>query len=55
MHANAEFAIVALLVGGSLFWVARAAWRGIRAANDAAAGCGGCKACGSCPTAVPRR
>lgn len=55
MNAYIEFSLVALLVGGSLFWVARAAWRGIRAANDASAGCSGCKACGSCPTATARR
>lgn len=50
MNAYLELTLVALLVGASLLWMARAAWRGIRAANDAAAGCSGCKACGSCPT-----
>ncbi len=46
-----EILIVALLVGGSVLYVARNALIGIRnAAHAQAAGCSGCKACGSCPT-----
>lgn len=46
-----EILIVALLVGGSVLYVARNALLGIRnAARAQAAGCSGCNACGSCPT-----
>ncbi|MFZ5697218.1 MAG: hypothetical protein ACOY9J_00575 [Pseudomonadota bacterium] len=46
-----EILIVALLVGGSLLYVARNALTGIRNASRAkASGCSGCNACGSCPT-----
>ena len=45
-----ETVLVAFLVGGSLFYVARHALAGIRAASRAkAAGCGGCSGCGGCP------
>lgn len=50
MYAGLELLLVALLVGCSLLYVARGAWRGIRAAGAAKAGCAGCNACGSCPT-----
>lgn len=47
-----ESLLVALLIGGSVLFVARNAWLGIRAAGDKnASGCGGCNACGGCPTA----
>lgn len=42
-----ETLLVALLVGCSVFYVARASWRGIRAAGAArASGCGACNGCG---------
>jgi len=46
-----EILIVALLVGGSVLYVARSALLGIRNAARAQTGsCSGCNACGSCPT-----
>lgn len=42
-----ETIIVVLLVGSSIFYVARASWRGVKAAGAArASGCGGCNGCG---------
>ncbi len=52
LHAELlEILVVALLVGGSVLYVARNALIGIRdAARVKASACSGCKACGSCPT-----
>ena len=45
-----QYLVVALLVGTCVFFVARGAWRSIRAMNAAkGSACGGCSACGSCP------
>lgn len=41
-----ETLLVVLLVGASLGYIARSAWRGVRAAGAArGSACGGCNAC----------
>ncbi|MFZ5756503.1 MAG: hypothetical protein ACOY3X_06340 [Pseudomonadota bacterium] len=51
MSALLQPALVALLVGGSLWYVLSRTVRSVRAmSRSRATGCGGCNACGGCPT-----
>lgn len=52
MNVIVESLLVALLVGGSLCFIALRSWQAVRALSQprTGTGCSSCNACGSCPT-----